>query len=99
MKFSLFNYQTPHHTIPPLSPLLIVFILFFHPQHKGFCKASLFNLPTDEEDISVKCEIYEPEVKLIIIDFLFYFLMSFYRINEKEKLQTEKYVSALCMCS
>ncbi|CAG5863174.1 unnamed protein product [Menidia menidia] len=29
--------------------------------HKGFCKASLFNLPTDEESVSVECEIYEPE--------------------------------------
>ncbi|XP_072244877.1 fetuin-B-like [Leuresthes tenuis] len=47
---------------------------------KGFCKASLFYLPTDE-DISVECEIYDPEVKLIIIDVFFYFLMSFHRKN------------------
>ncbi|KAM4547895.1 fetuin B [Odontesthes bonariensis] len=29
--------------------------------HKGFCKASFYYLPTDEENISVECEIYEPE--------------------------------------
>ncbi|XP_061594918.1 histidine-rich glycoprotein-like isoform X3 [Cololabis saira] len=29
--------------------------------HKGFCKASLYNLPTGDEDISVECEIFEPE--------------------------------------
>ncbi|XP_041863043.1 histidine-rich glycoprotein-like [Melanotaenia boesemani] len=29
--------------------------------HKGFCTASLYYLPDNEEKISVNCEIYEPE--------------------------------------
>ncbi|XP_041647619.1 fetuin B [Cheilinus undulatus] len=29
--------------------------------HKGFCKGSLWNSPSGEADVSVECEIYEPE--------------------------------------
>ncbi|XP_069009085.1 fetuin B [Embiotoca jacksoni] len=29
--------------------------------HKGFCKASLYTSPSGDEDISVDCELYEPE--------------------------------------
>ncbi|XP_039902306.1 fetuin B [Simochromis diagramma] len=29
--------------------------------HKGFCKASLYHSPTNDEIIDVECEIYEPE--------------------------------------
>ncbi|XP_023810150.1 fetuin-B [Oryzias latipes] len=29
--------------------------------HKGFCKASLYSLPDNEQSINVECEIYEPE--------------------------------------
>ncbi|XP_030582393.1 histidine-rich glycoprotein-like [Archocentrus centrarchus] len=29
--------------------------------HKGFCKGSMYSSPTDDENIAVECEIYEPE--------------------------------------
>uniref|UniRef100_A0A3Q1EAE6 Fetuin B n=1 Tax=Acanthochromis polyacanthus TaxID=80966 RepID=A0A3Q1EAE6_9TELE len=37
------------------------FFLFFSSQHKGFCQASLFYSPSGEPEVSVDCEIYEPE--------------------------------------
>lgn len=64
-------------------PLCSLF-LFFSPQHKGFCKASLYHSPTNDEIIDVECEIYEPEVSLIRIRSLFFFLTSF---NSTENIQ------------
>lgn len=61
MKVSLFNLWSPVKLL--LHPH-ISYLLYFPPQHKGFCKASLYNLPTGDENISVECEIYEPEVRL-----------------------------------
>lgn len=35
---------------------------FFFPQHKGLCRATHSHSPTGEEDITVECDIFEPEV-------------------------------------
>lgn len=44
---------------------LMLFHCSWSSQHNGFCKGFLFYSPTGEADISVECEIYEPEVRLL----------------------------------
>uniref|UniRef100_A0A3Q0RUQ0 Cystatin domain-containing protein n=1 Tax=Amphilophus citrinellus TaxID=61819 RepID=A0A3Q0RUQ0_AMPCI len=59
--YFVLNYiKTTGIVIPLLSPLL-TFVLLSCPQHKGFCKGSMYSSPTDDENIAVECEIYEPE--------------------------------------
>lgn len=47
------------------------FFFFFSFQHKGFCKATRHQPLRGEGQVDVDCEIFEPEVRLTNMSYLY----------------------------